>query len=380
MEKRDYYEVLGVSKTASADDIKKAYRKKAIQYHPDKNPGDKEAEEKFKEAAEAYEVLSNPQKRSRYDQFGHDGMGGSAGFGGGGMSMEDIFSHFGDIFGDFGGFSFGGFGGRSGGRRVNKGSNLRVNVKLTLEEINTGVEKKIKVPKKITCTTCGGTGAQSDSDIETCKTCKGSGQVVRVQQTFLGQMQTATVCPDCGGTGKTIKHKCPNCGGTGVVKGDEVVTINIPAGVADGMQFSMSGHGNAAERGGVPGDLIIVIEEQKHNTFERDGNNLYLEHYISFPEAAMGCSTEIPILGGSARIKIPAGTQSGKVLRLQGKGLPDLNSGRRGDLLVNINVWTPRTLSKEEKDMLEKLMQSENFKPSPRANEKSFFERMRQFF
>lgn len=381
MAKRDYYEVLGVDKGASEQEIKKAYRQKAIQFHPDKNPGDKASEDKFKEAAEAYEVLSNAEKKQRYDQYGHAGVGSSAsgGYGGGGMSMDDIFSHFGDIFG--GGFGgFGGGGSRGGGRRVQRGSNLRVKVKLSLEEIAKGVEKKIKVNKQIVCSTCDGSGAKDSSSFHTCTTCGGSGQVRRVTSTFLGQMQTTATCPACNGSGKVITQKCPVCAGNGIVRGEEIVPIRLPAGVSEGMQLSVSGGGNAAPNGGIPGDLIVVIEELKHELFERDGNNLYLEHYIKFPEAVFGAQIEIPTLDGKARIKIDSGTQSGKVLRLKGKGLPELNSYRTGDLLVNINVWTPKKVSKEEKEALEKMAQSENFIPKPDKKDYSFFERMRQFF
>lgn len=381
MAKRDYYEVLGVNKGASEQEIKKAYRQKAIQFHPDKNPGDKASEDKFKEAAEAYEVLSNAEKKQRYDQYGHAGVGSSAsgGYGGGGMSMDDIFSHFGDIFG--GGFGgFGGGGSRGGGRRVQRGSNLRVKVKLSLEEIAKGVEKKIKVNKQIVCSTCDGSGAKDSSSFHTCTTCGGSGQVRRVTSTFLGQMQTTATCPACNGSGKVITQKCPVCAGNGIVRGEEIVPIRLPAGVSEGMQLSVSGGGNAAPNGGIPGDLIVVIEELKHELFERDGNNLYLEHYIKFPEAVFGAQIEIPTLDGKARIKIDSGTQSGKVLRLKGKGLPELNSYRTGDLLVNINVWTPKKVSKEEKEALEKMAQSENFIPKPDKKDYSFFERMRQFF
>lgn len=386
MAKRDYYEVLGVDKSASEQEIKKAYRQKAIKYHPDKNPDDKAAEEKFKEAAEAYEVLSNPEKKQRYDQFGHAGMGGAGGgFSGGGMSMDDIFSHFGDIFGDA--FGFGGFGGgggysRGGGRRYQKGSNLRVKVKLTLEEIAKGVEKKIKVAKQISCDTCGGTGAKDASSQHTCNTCQGSGQVRRVTNTFLGQMQTAATCPTCQGTGKVITQKCSVCSGNGTKKGDEIVTLKIPAGVAEGMQLSVSGGGNAAPNGGINGDLLVLIEEQNHDVFERDGNNLFMEHYISITDAIFGASVEVSTIDGKVRIKIDAGVQSGKVLRLKGKGLPELNSYRHGDLLINVNVWTPsqKSLSSEEKSILEKLSKSENIKPKPGKKDSSFFERMRQYF
>ena len=322
-EKRDYYEVLGISKTATPEEIKKAYRKKAIEYHPDKNPGNKEAEEKFKEAAEAYEVLSNPEKRSRYDQFGHAGVGGAAsgGFSGGGMSMEDIFSQFGDIFGGhFGGFGFGGFGG--GGRthkHVNRGTDLRVKVKLTLKEISTGVEKKIKVKKYVSCKACNGTGAENGTAYTTCSTCNGSGVVTRVQQTFLGAMQSTSTCPTCGGEGKTITKKCAACNGEGILKEDEIITINIPAGVMEGMQLSMSGKGNAARHGGVNGDLLILIEEEPHDELLRDENDLIYNALLDFPTAALGGTLEIPTIDGKVKVKIDPGTQPGKVLRLRGK-------------------------------------------------------------
>jgi len=381
MSKRDYYEVLEVSRNATAEEIKKAYRQKALKFHPDKNPNDKSAEDKFKESAEAYEVLSNPDKKARYDQYGHAGMsggfGGSGGYGGG-MSVEDIFSQFGDIFGG----AFGGFGGyqRSSGRRVNRGTNLRIKVKLTLEEIANGVEKKVKVSKYINCDTCGGSGAKSSGGFQTCSTCRGTGQVTRITNTFLGQMQTASTCPSCGGEGKIITDKCTTCYGNGIVKGEEVISINIPAGVAEGMQLSLSGKGNAAARGGIPGDLIIAIEEIRHEKLIRDGNNLLYDHYISIPEAILGSTIEIPTLEGKARVKIEPGTQSGKVLRLKGKGLPSVQSYGKGDLLVNINIWTPQKLSKEEKDFMEKAASSDNFKPNPNRSEKSFFERMREYF
>lgn len=378
MAKRDYYEVLGVSRDSDLNEIKKAYRKMALKYHPDKNPDNKEAEEKFKEAAEAYEVLSNPDKKRKYDQFGHAGLGGGSGASGfGGMSMDDIFSQFGDIFGG----AFGGFGGtHTRSRRVNRGSNLRVKVKLTLEEIANGVEKKIRLHKYVTCTSCDGTGAKGGASYSTCSTCHGTGQVTRVTNTFLGQMQTSSTCPACGGEGQIITQKCVQCHGNGIVKAEDIVEINIPAGVADGMQLSVSGKGNAAARGGIPGDLIVVIEEKPHEHLERDNHNLLYEHYLNFVDAALGTSISVPTLEGKAKIKIPAGTQSGKVFRLKGKGLPSLNSYGRGDLLVNINIWTPKQLSKEEAELLEKFRTSKNFEPAPTASEKGFFNRMKEYF
>lgn len=381
MSKRDYYEVLEVAKNATDDEIKKAYRKKAIQYHPDKNPDDKSAEEKFKEAAEAYEVLRDPNKRSRYDQFGHSGMGGaSGGFGGGGMSMDDIFSHFGDIFGGhFGGF--GGFGGGQAGRgqRVRKGSDLRVRVKLTLAEIAKGVEKKIKVKKQVACSHCSGTGAASSSGTTTCTTCNGQGRITRVQQTILGQMQTAVECPTCHGEGTIIKDKCTHCHGDGVVKEEEVITIKIPAGVMEGMQLSVSGKGNAAPRGGVNGDLLVVIEEVKHPELLRDENDLIYNLLLSVPTATLGGSVEVPTVDGKVKVNIAAGTQPGKILRLRGKGLPSVNRYGTGDLLVNIGVYIPETLSREEKKTIETLKESKNFAPNEKAS-KSFFSHIRNMF
>ncbi|MCC6369473.1 MAG: molecular chaperone DnaJ [Bacteroidia bacterium] len=380
MAKRDYYEILGVAKNAGEDEIKKAYRKLAIKYHPDKNPDDKAAEEKFKEAAEAYEVLSNAEKKQRYDQFGHAGVGGAAGgggFGGGGMNMDDIFSHFGDIFG--GGFS-GGFGGGSrGGRRVSRGTNLRVKVKLSLKEIALGVEKKIKVNKFVSCKSCAGSGAKNNQ-YETCRSCNGSGAITRVQQTILGAMQTQTTCNACGGEGRIVKDKCNTCHGDGIVREEEVININIPAGVAEGMQLSMNGKGNAAPRGGINGDLLIVIEEEEHPELKREGNHLIYYLNIGFPDAALGTNVEIPTIDAKAKIKIDAGTQSGKVLRLKGKGLPDVNSYNRGDLLVEISVYTPTGLSAEEKKMLEQLKLSKNFEPNPNKKERGFFDRMKDYF
>jgi len=384
MSKRDYYEVLGVDKNATEAEIKKAYRQKAIQFHPDKNPGNKEAEENFKVAAEAYEVLSNPEKKARYDRYGHEGMGGFGGGGnyGGGMSMDDIFSNFGDIFesfgAGFGGSPFGSSGRRS--RRVNKGSDLRIKVKVNLEEVLNGVEKKIKVNKYVNCKKCNGSGAKDSSSIKNCTTCNGAGYVTRVTNTFIGQMQTQSVCPSCGGEGKTITDKCTACYGNGVVRDEDIISINLPAGVMEGMQLSMRGKGNAAARGGVPGDLIVIIEEIPHPQLVRDGQNLLYEHYISFPEAALGTHIEVPTIEGKARVKIEPGTQSGKVLRLKNKGLPEINSNMKGDLLININVWTPKNLSREEKEILEKLNDSNNFVPNPGKSEKSFFDKMKDYF
>ena len=381
MAKRDYYEVLGVERSASADEIKKAYRKAALKYHPDKNPGDKEAEEKFKEAAEAYDVLSNEEKRHRYDQFGHAGVGGAGqgGFGGG-MSMDDIFSQFGDIFGSFGGFSgFGGFGGGRGSRRVNRGTNLRVKVKMSLQEIATGIEKKIKVKKYVACQHCNGTGARDGKSYSTCSTCKGSGQVTRVQNTILGAMQTTSTCPTCEGEGKIINEKCTFCNGEGVLMSEEVISINIPAGVAEGMQLSLSGKGNAARRGGVNGDLIVLIEEEEHPELVRDGNDLLYNVFIGYPEAVLGETVEIPTIEGKVKVKIEAGTQPGRILRLRGKGLPDVNGYGKGDLLAKVNVWIPKNLSKDEKKLVEKMRETEGFKPGS-GDKKSIFSKMKDFF
>jgi len=380
MAKRDYYDILGVSKSADEQEIKKAYRKLAIKFHPDKNPDNKEAEEKFKEAAEAYEVLSNADKRARYDRFGHQGVGGagSAGQGFGGMNMEDIFSQFGDIFGDSG---FGGFGRQSqNGRRVQKGTNLRIKVKLTLEEIANGVEKKIKVNKLVSCKSCSGSGAENGSSFSTCGTCGGSGRITRVTNTILGQMQTAATCHSCNGEGRLITNKCKSCHGDGVVRAEDTISINIPAGVSEGMQLSVSGKGNAAPRGGINGDLIISIEEIPHAELQRDGNNLYYNCHINFADATLGTTVEIPTIDGKAKFKIEPGTQSGKILRLRNKGLPEINSYGRGDLLVDISVWTPQTLSSDEKELLEKLRLSPNFIPGKEKKEKSFFDRMKEYF
>ena len=380
MAKKDYYEILDIKRNASQAEIKSAYRKKALQYHPDKNPGDPTAEEKFKEAAEAYEILGNEQKRARYDQYGHAGVEGAAGgFGGGGMTVEDIFSHFGDIFGG----GFGGFGGFSGGRRsrrVNKGSNLRVKVKLNLKDIAHGVEKKIKVNKYVACQPCDGTGAQNGSSFSDCSTCHGTGQVTRISNTFLGQMQSTSTCPSCGGEGKIITSKCTSCYGEGIVKDTEVVKLNIPAGVAEGMQMSVTGKGNAARRGGVNGDLLVLIEEEKHPDLIRDGNDLIYYLYLSFPDAALGVPVEIPTIDGKVKIKVEPGTQPGKILRLRGKGLPEINGYGKGDLLVNISVWVPKNLSREESQTVGKLRESDNFTPNPSREDKNFFERMKSYF
>jgi molecular chaperone DnaJ len=370
--KRDYYEVLEISRNASAEEIKKAYRKKAIQYHPDKNPGDKVAEEKFKEAAEAYDVLSSEDKRSRYDQFGHAGMSGTAGGYGGGMSMEDIFSHFGDIFSESFGGAFGGFGGfsSSSGRKVNRGADLRVKVKLTLKEIATGVEKKIKVNKYISCPYCKGTGAENERAYNTCSTCRGQGHVMKVVNSIFGQMQTSTTCPNCNGEGKMITKKCPHCTGEGIVRNDEVISINIPAGVENGMQLSMSGKGNAARRGGINGDLLIVIEEEIHPELIRDQQDIIYNLVLTIPQAAMGSTIEIPTLEGKAKIKVEPGTQPGKVLRLKNKGLPSINSYGTGDLLINIAVYIPESLTKEQKDIFTKMENLPNFQPTNSVKEK----------
>jgi molecular chaperone DnaJ len=381
MGKRDYYEVLGVSKNATKDEIKKAYRKQALKFHPDKNPGDKKAEENFKEAAEAYEVLSNDEKKVRYDRYGHAGVGGSGnGFSGAGMTMEDIFASFGDIFGDAFG-SFGAFGGnRRSGRRVNKGSNLRVKVKLSLSEIASGAEKKIKVTKYDTCQACGGSGAADASSMSTCSTCRGSGHVTRLTNTMLGQMQTTSVCPSCGGEGKTITKKCSSCYGEGIVQKEDIIKINIPAGVGKGMQMTVSGKGNAARRGGVHGDLLVVIDEEDHPELIREGNDLIYNLFISIPDAVLGTHVEVPTVENNVKIKIEAGTQPGKILRLRGKGLPEVNGYGRGDLLVNVNVWVPKNVNKEEARVIEKFKDSENFKPKPDKTDRGFFERMRGYF
>ncbi len=383
MEKRDYYEVLEVTKTASYEEIRKAYRKKALQFHPDKNPGDKTAEDKFKEAAEAYEVLSNDDKRARYDQFGHAGVGGAAGNGGPfggfgqGMSMDDIFSMFGDIFGGHarggGGFGgFGGFGGETQQQRRFRGSDLRVKVKLSLKEIVSGADKKFKLKKYVQCDACHGSGAEGSEGAETCATCRGTGSVIRQQQTILGTMQTRATCPSCNGEGKTIKHKCSACNGDGIVYGEETIDVKIPGGVVEGMQLSMGGKGNAGKHNGVPGDLLIMVEEEQHEELLRDGNDLIYNLLLSFPDAALGTSVEIPTVDAKVKVKIDAGTQPGKVLRLRGKGVPNVNGYGTGDLLVHISVYIPETLSKDEKAVVENLNGSNNFKPNTSVKEKIF--------
>ena len=372
--KKDYYEILGITKSATETEIKKAYRKKAVQYHPDKNPGDKEAEEKFKEAAEAYEILSDADKKARYDQYGHSAFDGASGFGGGGqgMNMDDIFSQFGDIFGGgFGGFGGGGFGGGARQARV-KGSNLRIKVKLTLEDVALGVEKKVKVKRKVQA---------PGVTYTTCSTCNGSGQVTRIQQTILGRMQTSAPCNVCGGSGQTISSKPNNADAQGLIVEEETVSIKIPAGVTNDMQLKVSGKGNEAPgKNSIPGDLLVVIEEIEHETLKREGENIHFDLYISYPEAVLGAAKEIDTVTGKVRIKIDAGVQSGKILRLKGKGIPSLNGYGSGDMLVHVNVWTPKTLNKDQKQFFEKMMDDDNFAPHPTKSEKSFFEKVKEMF
>ncbi len=383
--KRDFYEILGVSKSASADEIKKAYRKVAMQFHPDRNPGDKEAEEKFKEAAEAYEILSDADKRAQYDRFGHaafsQGRGGGAHPGG--MNMDDIFSQFGDIFGDdvFGSFFGGGRGSRTQTRgRGARGSDLRVKLKLNFEEIAKGASKTIKVKKYVTCNSCGGNGAKDSGSSQTCGTCQGSGQVRRVQSTFLGQMQTVSTCPTCNGAGTSITNKCGSCKGDGRVFGEETVTLNIPAGVQEGMELRMEGKGNAGERGGMPGDLRVLVEEEPHAELQRDGLNVAYELHITFPDAVFGTEVMVPTIDGKAKIKIPAGTQSGKIFRLKGKGFPSVQSYEKGDQLIHVNIWTPQHVDAEERRQLEKMAASPNFHPNPEKNSKTFFDKVKEIF
>jgi molecular chaperone DnaJ len=380
-QKRDYYQILEVTKGASDEEIKKAYRKMAIKYHPDKNQGDKAAEEKFKEAAEAYEVLSNPQKKARYDQYGHAGMGGAASGGrGGSMNMDDIFSQFGDIFGEESPFSSFFGGGNSGGRRMRKGSDLRIKLKLNLEEIANGVEKKIKVKRHVTCKSCTGNGAKNGTELKTCTTCNGQGQVRQVRQTMLGQMVTTAPCQTCNGEGKIVSARCETCFGEGRVLEEEVISIKIPAGVQDNMQLSMTGKGNVPPRGGVAGDLLIVIEEEPHEHLLRDGINVVYDLHVSFIDATLGTSIEIPTIDGKARIQLEPGTQGGKILRLKGKGIKEINGYGKGDQLVHVNVWTPKQVSSDERILLEKLKSSPNFQPKPAKSDKNIFEKMRDFF
>jgi len=389
MAKKDYYEILGVDKRASEEEIKKAYRKTALKYHPDRNPNDPKAEELFKEAAEAYEVLSNPEKRAKYDRFGHAAFDGG-GFGGGqsgAYTMDDIFSQFGDIFGNQGGsfdpfdsFFGRGSGGRGGRTRGTKGTNLRVKVTLTLKDIAYGTQKVLKVKKQVVCQSCDGSGGKDSTSTSKCNTCGGSGMVRKVTSTFLGQMQTTATCPTCQGEGTTITNKCSSCSGSGTVYGEETVTIDIPAGVNDGMQLSVGGKGNAGQRGGPNGDLIIQIEEEKDAALIRDEQNIIYPLYISFTEAALGTNVEVPTIDGKAKVKVPAGTQPGKILRLQGKGLPSVNSYQKGDQLIYVNVWVPKHVNDDEKKLLEKMDNMPNFKPQPDKSDKSFFERMKNFF
>ena len=383
MAKRDYYEVLGVSKSADAAELKKAYRKLAVQFHPDRNPDDKAAEDKFKEAAEAYEVLSDPDKKAKYDRYGHAAVDGQGGFSGGGMTMDDIFSQFGDVFGDsgFGSFFGGGGGGAASGRqRGQKGTNLRIKVSLTLEEIAHGVHKKIKVKKEVACNTCNGSGAKDSSSVKSCNTCGGNGVVRQVRNTFLGQMQTTVTCPTCNGSGKIISSFCGGCKGSGTSHGEETIDIDIPAGVEAGMQLSMRTRGNAGQKGGPAGDLIINIEEKEHEFLQRDGQNILFEQFLSFADASIGTQVEVPTLDGKVRIKIPPGTQSGKIFRLQDKGLPTVQGYGKGDQLIHVNVWTPKKLTQEERDLLEKMRSMPNFTPSPQKSDRTLYEKLRDYF
>lgn len=378
MSKKDYYDILEVGKDADDAAIKKSYRKIAMKYHPDRNPDNKSAEEKFKEAAEAYEVLSDPDKRARYDRYGHAGVSGNGGFHGEGMTMDDIFSQFGDVFSDSPFESF--FGARSQQRsQGQKGSNLRIKLTLSLEEVETGIKKSIKVKKRVKCTTCKGTGAK-DGAVKNCSTCGGAGVVRQVRSTFLGQMQTTTQCPNCQGSGSIVVEPCTKCRGEGRTLEEETIDLEIPAGVEDGMQLSMRNRGNAGIKGGPSGDLIIAIEVKPHPELKRDGNNLIYELHIGFPDAAIGTSVDIPSLSGPVKIKIPPGTPSGKIFRLNGKGLPSIQAYGKGDQLIYVNIWTPKKLTDEEKNLLEKLKDSPNFKPQPSKTEKGFFERMKDYF
>lgn len=388
---KTYYEILGVDRNADEKAIKKAYRQIAMKYHPDRNPDNQEAETKFKEAAEAYETLSDPDKKARYDRMGHDGyvqgqqggFGGRGGFSGGGMTMEDIFSQFGDIFGEgFGGFggNFGGGGGRRSRPQGQQGANAKVRVKLTLEELAKGVSKKIKIKKDVTCGTCSGSGAKDKNAVSTCSTCRGQGYVRQVRNTFLGQMQTTVPCPNCNGTGQEITSKCTACKGDGVTRGEEVVEIDIPAGVSEEVQFTMRGKGHAGKRGGPAGDLIVTFEELPHDSLKRDGNNIIYDLYLGFADAALGTSVDVPTIDGLVKIKIPPGTQSGKIFRLRSKGLPDVHGRGSGDQLIHVNIWTPKTLDAKDRELLEKIQARPNFKPNPGKSEKGFFEKMRDMF
>ena len=380
MAKRDYYDILGVQKSADEGEIKKAYRKLALQFHPDKNPNNKDAEEKFKEAAEAYEVLSDADKRARYDRFGHAGVSqNGGGFRGEGMTMEDIFSQFGDIFSDS---PFESFFGRGSSRQSSgeRGSNLRIKVALTLEEIAKGVTKKIKVKKHVTCDTCGGSGAKDRTAVRTCSMCNGSGYVRQVRSTFLGQMQTTAACPTCHGTGKVITEHCLSCKGEGRRIGEDTISIDIPAGVEDNMQLSMRGKGNAGMKGGPPGDLLITIEEKPHGFLSRDGQNAIFDLYLNFADAALGTQIDVPTIDGKVKIKVPPGTQSGKIFRLRGKGLPSVQAHGTGDQLIHVSIWTPKKLSDAERQILEQMRDAENFKPHPGKGDKGFFERMKDYF
>lgn len=391
MAKRDYYEILGVSKDADQATIKKAYRKVALMFHPDRNPDDKEAEEKFKEAAEAYEVLGNEQKKAKYDRYGHAAFDPTSGFGGGQrgrgthMTMEDIFEQFGDVFGEGGSpfeSFFRGSGGGGGRRRTagKRGTNLRLKVALSLEEIAKGVTKKLKVKKQLTCDQCKGSGAKDSSSRKTCSTCKGSGYVRQVRNTFLGQMQTTTSCPACNGLGEVTTAKCPKCGGDGRMFGEEVISVEIPPGVEQDMQLNMRGKGNAGMNGGPAGDLLIHIEEKSHDYFKRDGSNLLYDLYLNFADAALGTSFQVPTLDGKVKIRVPSGTQAGKIFRLKGKGLPSVQSYGTGDQLIYVNIWTPKKLTDEERKLMEKLKELENFSPKPGKSERGFFEKMKDLF
>ncbi|MGB5668112.1 MAG: molecular chaperone DnaJ [Maribacter sp.] len=371
--KEDYYEILGISKNASAAEIKKAYRKKALEHHPDKNPGDHKAEEMFKKSAEAYEVLSNADKKARYDQYGHAAFEGGGGFGGG-MNMDDIFSQFGDIFGGAfgGGGGFSGFGGFSGGgqQRI-KGSNLRIRVKLTLEEVANGVEKKVKVRRKVQA---------AGVTYKTCSTCGGRGQVTRVTNTILGRMQTAAACGVCSGSGQIIDKRPSDADAQGLKISEETVSIKIPAGVEEGMQLKVPGKGNEAPGNGISGDLLVAIETQEHQTLKREGDNLHYDLYVSISEAVLGTTKEIDAVNGKVRIKLEPGMQSGKILRLRGKGISSINGYGAGDLLVHVNVWTPKELNKEQKEFFERMKGNENFEPKPEKSDKSFFEKVKDMF